>query len=628
MADLMGNQNISPVEERLSSPSAPRVSADYSIDSIVNNQYRIDEKIGDGGMGTVYRCTDLVVRRTVAIKFLHPHLVNTSKWLLRFQQEATAIGRLHHPNVIRIHQFCAEADPPFIVMDYVEGKSLSDVLACEGSLSLKRCICLMKQVADALSHAHDMGVVHRDLKPSNVIILKNDVVQILDFGIAKLDDGADTQSAIKLTQTGEVFGSPAYMSPEQCLGKRINAQSDQYSFGCMIYECLTGSPPFVGISPVEVIMKHVSDSPPSLKESSLGKQFPSELELLVQKLLAKQPENRFESMKDAKEALVEVGNSGTKFEKASSAKKVESKTPVSLKLVGVSLLGLAAIGILIAIILNLSETPDQKPAQKNPTTVANKVLTEEEQLTISANLGLIQELKALSQQKPEVLRFGPPKQRAINGEALEAFSIYLPTICILTLNRCEIGDQGLENLVKLKKLRSLYLNGNTKITNAGLKTLSQISSLWELQIAGSSTDDEGMKELAKMPNLISVNVAYIQRITSRGIQTLASTHRLRFLFLNYLDIRGASAALAQNPLEQLILDNCTFGDADLENISQIKTLTGLSLSNTNIYSGTKFNSLMKMKNLKHLKIANCKHISIEMLDKLKKALPGCVVDSF
>ncbi len=122
------------------------------------------------------------------------------------------------------------------------------------------------EIADALSHAHDMGVIHRDLKPSNVIILKNDVVQILDFGIAKLDDGADTQSAIKLTQTGEVFGSPAYMSPEQCLGKRINAQSDQYSFGCMIYECLTGSPPFVGISPVEVIMKQVSDSPPSLKE--------------------------------------------------------------------------------------------------------------------------------------------------------------------------------------------------------------------------------------------------------------------------------------------------------------------------------------------------------------------------
>ena len=130
--------------------------------------------------------------------------------------------------------------------------------------------------------------------------------------------------------------------------------------------------------------------------------------------------------------------------------------------------------------------------------MANKVLTEEEQLTISANLGLIQELKALSQQKPEVLRFGPPKQRAINGEALEAFSIYLPTICILTLNRCEIGDQGLENLVKLKKLRSLYLNGNTKITNAGLKTLSQISSLWELQIAGSSTDDEGMIPLFKL----------------------------------------------------------------------------------------------------------------------------------
>ncbi|CAN5691487.1 hypothetical protein BH10CYA1_BH10CYA1_04260 [soil metagenome] len=623
VARLMGNQNISPTEERLVSPSPPTLSTEYSVDSIVGNQYRIEEKIGDGGMGTVYRCMDLVLRRTVAIKFLHPHLVGTSKWLMRFQQEATAIGRLHHPNVIRIHHFCAEAEPPFIVMDFVEGKPLSEVLAAEGSMSLKRCVVLMTQVAAGLAHAHEMGVVHRDLKPSNIVILANNSVQILDFGIAKLEEG-DTQSAIKLTQTGEVFGSPAYMSSEQCLGKRVNAQSDQYSFGCIIYECLTGSPPFGGNSPVEVMMKHVSESPPSLREASLGKLFPEELELFVQKLLAKQPENRFDSIQVAANTLVEIGRSGRQFEKV-EAPRTALKSSITIKHAAFSLLGVFVVGISILLIINLSETSEQKLSPRNiPASV--QTVSQEDQFTVRANQGLIQEVKALAMRNPNALQFGPPRQTAISGLALQVIPTYLPKIRTLDLTRCEISDEGLENLNSLKQLRSLFLNF-TKITNVGLKKLNKTPELVELHIAGTDIGDEGMKELVKFPNLRAVNVALVDRLTPHGIKTLASTHRLRVLFLNELDIRGASAELAKNPLVELTLDGCNFNDSDIENISRIKTITGLSLSKTDITSGTRFNSLMKMKNLKHLKIAYCRHISIEMVDKFKRSVPGCSVDS-
>ncbi len=247
-------------------------------------------------------------------------------------------------------------------------------------------------------------------------------------------------------------------------------------------------------------------------------------------------------------------------------------------------------------------------------------------MTIQANQGLIREVKALAQRKPDALQFGPPKQTAISGAALEIFQTYLPKIRTLNLNRCEITDEGVENLRPLKQLRSLFLN-DTKITDAGLEKLNNLPLLVELQIAGTAAGDEGMKEIVKLPNLYALNVALLDRLTPRGIRTLASTHRLRFLFLNELDIRGASTELAMNPLEQLVLDGCTSSDIDIENISGIKTLTDLSLSTTDIASGTKLNSLMKLKSLKHLKIANCTHISIEALNKLKHSLPGCLVDS-
>ncbi len=298
----MADREITPVEERVGIPSSARFVTEYAKGTVISGQYCIEAKLGDGGMGTVYRCRDLVLGRIVALKFLHPHLVMSNKWLMRFQQEAKAIGRLEHPNIIKINHFSSDEDCPFLVMDYIKGESLSDVITKNGAMDSTRALKILHQVADALAHAHKNNVIHRDLKPSNIVILDgtDDAVKILDFGIAKIEE---TTTTPHLTQTGEIFGSPAYMSPEQCIGKNVDAGTDQYSLGCVLYECLTGSPPFVSTSAVELMMHHISDVPQSLKESSLGKHFSKDLEKLLQRLLAKEPSQRFDSMEALHNAL-------------------------------------------------------------------------------------------------------------------------------------------------------------------------------------------------------------------------------------------------------------------------------------------------------------------------------------
>lgn len=618
----MGDREISPVEERLVSPSAPRLSTEYCAETIVSNQYRIDAKIGDGGMGTVYRCTDLLVKRTVAIKFLHPHLVNTSKWLLRFQQEAKVIGRLHHPNIIRIHQFCADVEPPFIVMDYIEGTSLSDILSLKGSIEVKRCLKIMQQVADALSHAHANGVVHRDLKPSNVMLLKNDQVQILDFGIAKLDEADAGEFSLKLTLTGEVFGSPAYMSPEQCTGKAVNAQSDQYSFGCMLYECLTGSPPFVAGSAVEVMMRHVADEPVSLKEASLGKQFPAELEVLMKKLLAKKKEDRFSSMDQVRNLIAEIGKSGVKSQPVAPDKRKHSPRKIAM-FTAIALAVLAA-GLLTAFFIwRISEAPAAKPPSTELASTIKTADPAEAKAIIRANQAMADELRAHVVHTPKDGAFGPPRDKLISDEGVALIKQYMPNAGAIYLGDCiKLTDGCLESLVDIPLL-SLHLGG-TQIDNEGAATIAKMKKLRELYVNDTAFGDKGMSALAKLPFLYAVNLANTN-ISARGIRTLASSQKLRFLWLNgVVDLSGSFKFLRDNPIELLSLEGCSLTRADLMDIAQIKTLSDLTLAG--VHLGDKdLDTLMTMSQLKHLSLRRCP-LNFNKLEPLRKALPQCEIE--
>ncbi|MFL6231417.1 MAG: protein kinase domain-containing protein [Pyrinomonadaceae bacterium] len=272
------------------------VPRDPLIGQVLDEKYRLDERLGEGGMGTVYRATHLLIDRPVALKVLHPRFVEDDSAQQRFRREARAAGRLQHPNAVAVTDFGRTADGyVYIVMELLEGGTLRELLAKEAPLAVEHAVGLMSQIAAAVEAAHEGGVIHRDLKPGNIFVVQRKglppVVKVLDFGIAKLAaESLDDSDARNLTQTGVMIGTPRYMSPEQCDGEHLTPASDVYSLGIICYEMLTGEVPFNGPTPLAVALQHSSKPPRPPRE--LVASIPPELETLVLHALAKKPEER------------------------------------------------------------------------------------------------------------------------------------------------------------------------------------------------------------------------------------------------------------------------------------------------------------------------------------------------
>ncbi|HEY9716634.1 MAG TPA: serine/threonine-protein kinase, partial [Trichormus sp.] len=290
-------------------------SSDPMIGSLLLDKYHITELLGRGGMSAVYKARHVLMDRWVAIKFLRSELVDDPNMLKRFQHESKAISMLKHPNVMTCHDFGLTPDGiPYLVMDFIEGLTLSQVLARDGQLVPTRGVNLFSQVCDALDHCHKKGVVHRDIKPGNLIITINDdgteSIKLVDFGIAKLLEREGVELT-KLTNAGDVLGSPAYMSPEQCCGRAIDARSDVYALGCVIYESLTARAALRGASAIETMLKHVNDYPPGFKEVRPDLNLSERLQAVVFRALAKDPQMRQQTMLelrgDLQNAIAEDG---------------------------------------------------------------------------------------------------------------------------------------------------------------------------------------------------------------------------------------------------------------------------------------------------------------------------------
>lgn len=279
------------------------------IGTCLGGKYEILSLLGEGGMGVVFKARHQLMKRIVAIKMLHPHLADQGK-IKRFRQEAEAAAKLSHPNVITVFEFdITEQGRPYLVMDFLEGVSLSDVIKEQGRVPLERMLELAIQACEGLGHAHSNGIVHRDLKPSNIMLVQTeeqwDSVKIVDFGIAKIIpiEGEDLQ---KLTQTGELFGSPCYMSPEQCMGLKLDARSDIYSFGCLLYESLVGVPPFKSSHMYETFHKHLNEMPPALVIPGSCRAVLERLDAVVFKTMEKNPDKRYQSMAELRADLEEI----------------------------------------------------------------------------------------------------------------------------------------------------------------------------------------------------------------------------------------------------------------------------------------------------------------------------------
>lgn len=264
-------------------------------------RYRLEQKSGEGGAAVVYRGTDEVLNRPVAIKILREHFSpdksDSAEMLDRFRREARAIARLSHPNIINIYDVGDERGMPYIIMEYVDGENLKELLRRAGTLPPSRAIDLIGQVLDGLAYAHKHGIVHRDIKPQNILINELGLVKVTDFGIARIVEETTTGQS----PAGQVLGTVEYMSPEQASGERATPASDIYSTGAVLYELLTGRPPFQAASPVALAYKHVHEAPPVA--SLVNPQISHSLNMVVMRALAKKPEQRFAGAEGMHQAL-------------------------------------------------------------------------------------------------------------------------------------------------------------------------------------------------------------------------------------------------------------------------------------------------------------------------------------
>ena len=267
------------------------------IGQTIKDRYEIVEILGEGGMAFVYKAKDRQLRRIVAIKTLKPNYVNQKKFVERFRREAQTAANLNHPNIVQIFDWGIEEEPYF-VMEYIEGNTLTSVISGNKTIGLSDILYIGSQVANGLTEAHKRGLVHRDIKPGNIMITPDGKVKVTDFGIVSLQNEESD-----ITKTGAVLGTASYISPEQAQGKPVSFESDLYSLGTVLYELISGQPPFSGDSPIATATKHLTDKPEKL--STYRTDLPKALENAVLKLLEKKPSDRFKSAEDLRALLLQ-----------------------------------------------------------------------------------------------------------------------------------------------------------------------------------------------------------------------------------------------------------------------------------------------------------------------------------
>lgn len=365
-ADSTGGTNGNQKDCANTGSKGSKNNIDYT-GSTLSNRYEIVRLVGEGGMGSLYAGHHVDIKRKVAVKVLHRDFQCSEEVFLRFKQEATLAATLQHQNICSVYDFGRTEDgTPYLVMDLLEGQTLSAVLDKEKRLSPRRAVRIVAHICEALSHAHGKGVVHRDLKPSNIIIEGEETKEtskLVDFGIAK----SLAEDALRLTATQETIGSPYYMSPEQCQAFPIDHRTDIYSLGCVLYELVTGQTPFKASTALQTMYSHVHTEPESFKIVVRDAEIPEALEEVVFKAMSKNPDDRYQTAEEFKHAAFAavgamshdclmkeyINAPNTKKAVAKNKQEIQtrgesqskSKVKIALALGAVALLGLTAYGV-------------------------------------------------------------------------------------------------------------------------------------------------------------------------------------------------------------------------------------------------------------------------------------------
>ena len=384
------------------------------IGQIVKERYEILEILGEGGMAFVYKARDMQLERFVAIKTLKPNYVNQETFVDRFKREAKTAANLNHPNIVQIFDWGIE-DEPYFVMEYIEGNTLTSIIAKNRTISLSDILFIGAQVSSGLHAAHQKGLVHRDIKPGNIMITPDGKVKVTDFGIVSLQNEESD-----ITKTGSILGTASYISPEQAQGKPVSIESDLYSLGTVLYELITGKAPFSGDSPISTATKHLTEKPE--RPSLFRRDLPKGVETAILKLLEKATYDRFKSAEDLRATLLQQRKA---LQSEQTRENLVDLTNPKVKLRFTLPALIMSIGVVFGTIWTLTQVFDGLPVDGGaPTLIEIPDLTGSEQaqaLEDLQNLGFkvgIENSADASVPAGSVIRTQPPSNTIINPDSL------------------------------------------------------------------------------------------------------------------------------------------------------------------------------------------------------------------
>jgi len=559
------------------------------------DRYVIQSVVGLGGMSIVYKAQHKLMDRVVAIKMLHSNIKNDHTSLERFRMEAQAASSLSHQNIIAVYDFgVTDQGEAFFVMDYLDGENLSEMIERKGKLPYERALNIFKQICDGLGAAHKKSLVHRDLKPANVVLLKEDdgteLVKLVDFGIAKMLPGSGKQQ-LQLTRTGEVFGSPIYMSPEQCQGLELDKRSDIYALGCLMYETLTGVPPIEGSTFLETLNMHVTATPKSFAERIPDVKIPPALEQLIFQCMAKRPDDRpqnTEQIRDQLSALIltltatgasraAVSGPMTSVPCANQLSKINKFTLSALVLTLVAFGGVAGIyflwpgppddpgtpGTKMFFAIKLNEASDL--VSKRNYADAEKALNEAEALAHKLTGGGKARLEVVLKQKTDL--YGKWEGHA---ELLEKTNNQI--IALLTVRSM---DEMKRQYEALKKLEAVPTNSAVAQTNAKLRAEAEVPSILvtgaklnarKLHLEQAKFLERSLEVMRKLLGAHSPSVARIENSLCDAYLALRNFPAVRPLLVHICAVTELD--IGNNPTEY-IRALARLGQFDLDQ-SQIK----------------------------------------------------------
>lgn len=611
--DIVSQDATDPIESALPEKFAPG--------DMVADRYRVEKIIGQGGMGIVYSAEHIFLKRRYALKTLSS-IGSGSAWI-RFQREARAISKLEHENIVRIHDFGLLAqERPFFAMDLLDGGTLGDMLRKTGPLDLDLAYGIFQQICTGLAYAHGQGVVHRDVKPGNIALTPSEpsgklTAKILDFGIAK-QLGEETQT---LTRTGELFGTPLYMSPEQCRGLNADHRCDIYAVGCMFFEALTGTPPFASENALSTMMMHISDQPPSLKEASLGREFPGPLESIIRRMLEKYPQERYQSLHEVANDLraVESGSElslAPKTDKNDSAKQRRFK-PLSTATMVIGLLVLSAVLLVhtYALLKSQNESLPHNYVSIGPVMIPKRQATETKFYSTTGT-GTLREFHFPDTPIGSIAATGIRKHEASGVTQLDLRR----HLCFYP-NAAFCANPANFARFRPDEIYSLRIDDDSNAVDGTLAFLLPLKNLQSLRIADTDITDDGLRFIEGLHHIYELDVSR-SKITGRGLANFKNIGTLQVLTIS-------SNALVQDLLHNLkrakkliylSVTNEDLQDSDVQRIAEVSSLEGLRLNGNLKITDAGVSELRRLSKLKNLQILGCRVTPkcIESLKELKQ----------